>query len=1065
MFLLGGIGPAATAATFLLMGLSPGAEAPSSLAVKKVTFQKPATTTGVQEVTGVGFRGAALLIWTDRQAAAGVADQAQMCVGMTDGVVQVTRSIHHPDNEAATTSAQAERTDRLVYMTNATNGGTPTLQVEGAFISFTADGFRINWLTNDGTETLFHALVLGGLDAHLETVKITVNAGNSIAVTGVGFQPSAFVVLGGAADEFGTGDYNFGAPFGSIHGFGFSNAAQNMTGWTLGRGTAGASDTERGQHTDRVVSVRVANLTGAADLCSCQITAIGADGFTILRTVGATTHQPVQHVLCLRGAEFTMGSISTPASPGTASIAVSSTPRAVLLQTHGAASAEVDGMSLAVGAWQGGTEGGTWIGGADNANPSVYARATYVDATLKSYTPAATGAASVLECRATIASASATAVVVDFDTVPASPIEVLYLVIARSGAPTPGGELPEAIEPATSDLPTGILRVFALMTYGIGEVKSEIGVGETVLRDPASWYGGFKPAWLLDLGEFERSLSAQLKGVTATLTVADPGGLTFRALAETTRLIGAIWEIFVVSDEVRYALGEPHRRFAGRVERVRFTPGFRVEFDLVDVLSEDLGPTQDSSLVPPEQLTLEQFPGMTADYANRALQSALGEVSDESEATPVGVVPPRIVAPVINLTMFGGLNVPVVPSVLSHGALPPNGLWQGYYNTKTDPYTRIPIPPSAEGTILTWPGAAGWSFVGVPTDYVDFPLPLSELTRRYTPVFFRADHPLVQAWLNKEIQVAFNVFGLTEFANGGGRYWSDAPDIFEFMTRVFLVPPVWRVGDYPDIPTFFRGYSIVNHASIVKTRERLRAFGGGSYPVGRLLGGDGQQQTMRHVQGELCEDVMMEQGIDRHGRYMLDVEDPAAPADHQASDLHDIEDGSFEVVEDGEPFRTDATFRYGERYLPAVGPLPAPAEGETLPAANLGEHQNWTGIGSYTLDAAVEANDGKHTAPLELSYRWIRNSDVALNVTQRKVARLCGPGPGYNGARLAQMTTTWRRGALGVELGDVIAITHIEGTGTGGYVGRRFRVETIRDQLLARRITFAGRILPALEES
>jgi hypothetical protein len=1065
MFLLRGIGPAATATTFLLMGLSAPAEAPTSLQVRHITFQKTPTSTGVQEVTGVPFRGAALLIWTDRQEAPGVTDGAPMCIGMTDGVTQITRAINLPDNEAATTSAQAERTNRLVYLTTATSGATPTVQVEGQFVSFTPTGFRINWLTNDADETLFHCLVLGGLQAHLAGVKIDVDAPNTKTVTGLPFTPESFIVHGGASDIFGT-DYNLGAPFGSFHGFGFSNAVQNICGWTLGMGTGGAADNRRGQHTDRVASIRIANVSGAADACSIQITGIAANQFTITRTVGTGPIQPVQHILCLAGAQFTMGAIDTPALPGPVSIAVSSRPHAVLLQTHGAAVAETTGLGLAVGAWdRGGGQGGTWIGGTNGANPSVYARASYTDATLKSYTPAATGSASVLACEASVASASASAVVVEFDTVPASPIAVLYLIVARGSAPIPGGEVPEGVDPAVSDLPTGIIRLFAEWTYGTSEPYSTLSVAETVLRNPASWHGGFMPAWLLEVSDIERTLAPDLRGVLVTLVVADPGGLTFRALAEIQNLNGSVWEIFTVSDSVRYALGEPHRRFAGRVAGHRALPGFRYEFSLVDILSEDLGLLLDAARVPPSKLTLAQFPGMTADYEGRALPIPLGEVSDEDAPIPQGVVPPMIVAPSFNLSALGGINVEVVAAVIAHGALPPRGLWEPYYNPAGQPYARIPVPAGAEGTIVTWPGAAGWSFVGVPTDYVDFPLPLSALTNRLTPVFFLKSHPAVQDWVDGKSQLAFNLFGLTEFADGSGRYWSDAPDTIEFLVRNFLKPPLWQTGDYNEIQTFFRGYSIVNLDSVATSRARLRAFGGGTYPIGFLLGGDGRQQSMRQVIADLLDGVLMEIGIDRHGRYMFDVEDPDAEATWSLSDLHDIELGSFEVDHDWKSYRNHAEYRGGIRYLPAVAPIAAPAEGDPLPAVNLGPHQDWQTIGAYEHTEAIAANRGIKTVPLQLDNRVVRKSDVLANWAQRKVARAVGPGPGYNGPQLPRMVTTWRTGALNVELGDVVAVTHIEGVASGGWVGKRFRVERIVDRLQARRIEFSGRILPDPEES
>jgi hypothetical protein len=123
-----GVGASGDRTTFVLTGLDVSPD-PSGLRVKKLTFTKPSSTTGVQTVTGVGFRGAALMIWTDRQTAVGVTDGAQMGVGMTDGTTQVTRSIIHPDNEATTTSAQSERTDCIVYLTNATSGAAPTTRI------------------------------------------------------------------------------------------------------------------------------------------------------------------------------------------------------------------------------------------------------------------------------------------------------------------------------------------------------------------------------------------------------------------------------------------------------------------------------------------------------------------------------------------------------------------------------------------------------------------------------------------------------------------------------------------------------------------------------------------------------------------------------------------------------------------------------------------------------------------------------------------------------------------------------------------------------------------------
>jgi hypothetical protein len=625
--------------------------------------------------------------------------------------------------------------------------------------------------------------------------------------------------------------------------------------------------------------------------------------------------------------------------------------------------------------------------------------------------------------------------------------------------PSPGGTLPTPVDPATSNLPIGVTRLFALLTWGAGSPLSQIKVAETTFyADPSTWYGGYGYPWLLSVSPPTRELSDALRGVECTVRVADPDRV-FRALATTDTLSGATIEVFLVADSVRYALGEPHRRFAGRVHSHRALPDLQYEFTLRDVLSEEMAQVADSPRIPPGRLTSTLFPGMTKDYENRAIPIAIGEVSDESSAVPQGVVPPLIVAPSLNLAAaFGGTDVDVVAAIVSHGALAPYGLWKGYYNTVDDPYTRIPIPSGAWGTILTAPGQPGWSLVGVPTDYIDYPSTPS-LTHRYTPVFFLASDPNVQAVVDGRVQVAFNLYGLTENADGTGLYYADAPDIYEFLIRNWFFPPHWRYGTYNQTPTFPSGYTIVNHASVVTSRDRLRSFTGspGGYPVGFLLGRDGQQATLRHVLTELCHGVLMEQGIDRHGRILLDVEDVDAVATHNLSDLHDIEDGEFEVWVDRGAYRNNAEFLYGRRYLPAVAPLPTPPEGETLPPVNTPANSEWSESGRYEHAAAIAANQGRASAPMQLENYVVRDPAVATDWIARNVARAVGPSPSYDGPRMFRLTTSWQ--ALGVELGDVIAIDHIDGLGASGYVGQRARVLKITDDLQQARITLEGRVL------
>lgn len=390
------------------------------------------TGTGVQTVTGVGFTGKALLLWSTFQTAAGATTAAMMCLGMTDGVLQSVRFIHHPGAEAATTSAQAEQTDHIVFKVGATSGATPTVQVAGVFGAFNSDGFTINWTTNDGNADILHAIVLGGdIEAAFRQVKITGNSGTSIDVTDVDFRPSSYVVMGGAADEFGTGDYNLGAPFGSLHGFGFSNAVDNICSWTLGLGTGGAADCYKGQMTDAVASVRAANTAGAGSLMDARITASLNNGFTITRDVGTSANQPVQHVLCLKGVRFALGSFTAPLTAINKVVTLPFEPDVFVVQSIGAAASEnMAGMGLSLGAWHRADDasGGVWIGGVDAANPSEYRRSTYEDLLIETRNPS--GGAAVMQ--ASVVSSSATDVTLDFDAVSGSSDAIIYMAMAAT---------------------------------------------------------------------------------------------------------------------------------------------------------------------------------------------------------------------------------------------------------------------------------------------------------------------------------------------------------------------------------------------------------------------------------------------------------------------------------------------------------------------------------------------------------------------------------------------------------------------------------------------------------
>lgn len=1053
----------------------PGAslpEGPSVLSVKSLTFAK-ATSTGLQTISGVGFRGAAVLIWTTRQTSHAVTDGAQECRGLTDGISQSCRFIHHPDNEASTTSAQAERTNRLVWMTNATSGATPTLQVEGEFAGWTSDGFQIRWHTNDADATLFHVLVLGGVQASLQPVKITVNAGGTIVRTGLGFQPQAFVVLGGAADEFGTGDYSLGAPYGSMHGFGFSNAVDNMSGWTLGRGTAGASDANRGQHTDRVASIRTANLTGAADLCSIQITATSSDGFTVTRTVGSTSHQPIQHILCLRGARFSMGSFNTPVSAGSVALTVPSRPKAVILQAHGATTTEADGMGLGVGVWQEGIEGGTWIGGNDNANPSVYARASYTDAALKLYTPAATGSASTLVVEGTVDSATEGAVVIDFPTVPATPVPVLYLTIGVAATST-GGTVPTGTNPDAGELPTDIPLLFSTLTRQDTSIE---GYAQTTLPDAPGYYNdaGLKLPRIDKVSRVRRALSDEDGGYQSHPWSIDylDGDCLFRGMQATGPLKGAKKDLFLIEDAVRRAEGDAFRVASGVVASHRSgvsngspTYSMRVEPRFGNLLAN----VANQKLVP-RKITVDgdSAPGLELQYDETVAPIPYGLLSDDSAAVPQGVVPAKFIGP-IDLSAFGGSGV--CDMYLVAGVAIKNIL-SVFYNNPDTPHIRLRVPESAFNSILWCPHKSGWTTkTGMAGQYFDYnglryTLILLAQTINYSATFTNNDGTtetrvinIAEYVRNGSVTMTVNLEGVEDAGDGTGDVIDDIDYIWQHFLTNFVFNSATGIGGWLAVPTF-GDYSLIDTDSVAAAKAVADALGGIKGAI--LIGKKNTQISAFEVLRQLCYSGDMNMGENRHGQLMLSREDTAAAAVATFTAQADALEDGLESDIDDDAFLNSAQYRFAERYADATAPVSNTPQGWAAPARLVAPYSEWVS-GLVDLPDATSITNVQQEWPAPVDFHAIRDGATAAMLAARKLARARGPSASRDGSRLVRHTTRlqgFEKDGAPIDLGSVIALTHPLGLSATGWTAQKARVLAIEFDPMEMTVTHECRVLAA----
>jgi hypothetical protein len=142
-----------------------------------------------QSITGVGFQPKAVILYSIRNTT-GFADDSMFSIGFSDGTndrAVTTASTHN----ASTSSGRRRHADDKIILA-ITNGSSSSIEWECKLTSLDADGFTLNWTTNNASADLIGYICLGGSD--ITNVKAgTFDNSNVIGnqdVTDVGFRPS-----------------------------------------------------------------------------------------------------------------------------------------------------------------------------------------------------------------------------------------------------------------------------------------------------------------------------------------------------------------------------------------------------------------------------------------------------------------------------------------------------------------------------------------------------------------------------------------------------------------------------------------------------------------------------------------------------------------------------------------------------------------------------------------------------------------------------------------------------------------------------------------------------------
>lgn len=282
--------------------------------VKKGTFVKN-TATGAQAVTGIGFQPKAVIFWWTRQNtfatnAAGNSTGYGIAAGPT--ITQGSVAVADIDNVATSDDNFMQSTIYSIVILNPGAAGTPMV-ARASVTSLDADGFTLNWQTNEAQANQIHYMAIGGTD--ITNAKVGSFAGpaaaGSSAVTGVGFTPDALLFVSGSRTAV---TWDAIIADGALN-LGFATATSRAA---IGRGARDAVTAATTGHawsnTRAINGIRRNAIDQAATL-----TSMDADGFTLnfSLTAGACNYI----YLALKGGLHKMGSFNKNTAAGAQSVA------------------------------------------------------------------------------------------------------------------------------------------------------------------------------------------------------------------------------------------------------------------------------------------------------------------------------------------------------------------------------------------------------------------------------------------------------------------------------------------------------------------------------------------------------------------------------------------------------------------------------------------------------------------------------------------------------------------------------------------------------------------------
>lgn len=303
------------------------------------------TSTGTQDITGVGFQPKAIIFFGPRQSSTGANSNAGYFIGFASSSTN-RACVWNRSNDSSGTSQTYVRHSNVhcIIGTNPTN----VIREEVDFDSFLADGFRID-IESANNALIVPFIALGGdlSNVFVKELQSPTTTGTQ-AYTGVGFQPGCLLAIsaGLATAPPAAGDglkISFGA------------GTSSTSRWVLS-GESVDAQTTSDSYKSLLATKLIHTIQGGAVDIAADIESLDSDGFTLDWENVDGSNQNYCWVLCLKGGQYEVGTDTAKTSTtGTKATTTSFQPTGVVMGSACAASSASiqDDMDIVVGAASG----------------------------------------------------------------------------------------------------------------------------------------------------------------------------------------------------------------------------------------------------------------------------------------------------------------------------------------------------------------------------------------------------------------------------------------------------------------------------------------------------------------------------------------------------------------------------------------------------------------------------------------------------------------------------------------------------------------------------------------